>query len=206
MRKFLILALFCAAGNFHSQQSTTAKTYLKANAVFLPVGMLNVAVEERLGHHTTIQPEIFISPWKSFFGKYMQFYTAGVDGRYYFSEAFKHWYLGANISFSRFILQKWNYWSSTPYQYEPTSPVYTTSDLYQNGFSVMFGAVAGYQFQVNDKWNLDFYVGGGSAQSFYRGFHKELGVRYDTDPTRDYNRSGEWIPYRGGLMVSYKLR
>ena len=53
---------------------------------------------------------------------------------------------------------------------------------------------------------MDLYLGGGTAQSYYKGFHKTLGVRYDTDPDRIYNQSGEWIPYRGGVMISYQLK
>ena len=53
---------------------------------------------------------------------------------------------------------------------------------------------------------MDLYVGGGSIQSYYKGYHKELGVRYDTDPTRQYNQSGEWLPYRGGIMISYRIK
>lgn len=136
----------------------------------------------------------------------MQVYMLGFEGRYYFKEAFKHWYIGANISTARYIIQKWNYWGKGPYQFTPESPIYIVSDLYQDGFAVMLGATVGYQFQLNDRWNMDLFFGGGNVQSFYKGFHKKLGIRYDTDLTRNYNRSGEWVPYRGGIMIAYKLK
>ena len=207
--KRILLASALAVGNLlFAQQKDNQKNpvYLKANAVFLPVGMLNAAVEMQISDKMTLQPEVFISPWKSFMGKYAQMYLAGMDTRYYFNEAFKHFYVGANVSAARFKVQKFNYWSDGPYQYTETSPIYVTSDLYQDGYSVVVGAVAGYQWQVSSNWNLDLFVGAGSAQSFYKGYHKVFGVRYDTEPDREWNRSGEFLPYRGGLMISYKLR
>lgn len=208
--KKLLLAIaisFAALSTAQSQDSiATKKLYVKANALFLPIGMLNAGVEYQLNKKWTLQGDVFISPWKSFAGKYAQVYMIGFDGRYYFNEAFKHWYVGGNISFTRYIMQKYNYWSNKPTQYTPESPIYPASDLYQDGFSLLIGATVGYQFELSKNWNMDLYVGGGSVQSYYKGYHKELGVRYDTDPTREYNRSGEWLPYRGGIMISYKIR
>ena len=45
-------------------------------------------------------------------------------------------------------------------------------------------------------------------------FYRDTGLRYDDDgppsmcPTnirKGYNYSAQWIPYRGGLMIGYKL-
>lgn len=188
------------------EESKSSKSiFIKGNAVFLPVGMLNTAAEFQISSKYTLQPEIFISPWKSFTGKYAQLYMAGLDGRYYFRQANQGWYIGANISFGRFIWQKWNYWSDSPFQFTENSPVYKSSDLYQDGFSFMIGAVGGYQFSIHKKWKMDVYLGGGNSQDFYRGYHKKLGIRYDDDG-RKWNRSGEWIPYKGGVMISYQIR
>ena len=197
---------FCVFGFGQQTDSLSKKsTYIKANAVFLPIGMLNAGIETQLSKKYTLQADVFISPWKSFDGKEAQIYMVGVDGRYYFNEAFKHWYIGANISAAKFTIQKWNYWKSGPYQYDEGEPIYDKSDLYQDGFTIIFGAVGGYQFQINDNWNIDLYLGIGSSQDFYKGYHRDLGVRYD-DANRKWNRSGEWIPYKGGVMISYKIK
>lgn len=209
MKKIILVLSLIACAILPAQttpESTDNQVYVKANAVFLPIGMLNAAAEFQVSEKTTLQPEIFISPWKSFLGKYAQMYMLGFDVRHYFSEAFKHFYVGANVTASRYKMQKYNYWTDAPYQYEPDAPIYVTSELYQDGYTFFLGAVAGYQWQISDKWNIDAFLGGGTAQSFYKGFHKVLGVRYDTDPDREYNRSGELVPYRGGLMISYKIR
>ncbi len=210
--KILLLILFCCGFFSANAQLTDSKNnkqlYLKANAVFLPIGILNAAVEKELNENFTAQGEIFVSPWKSFAGKYLQMYMVGADLRYYFTESFSKWYVGANISGSRFIAQKWNYWGDNYFpvdENDENSPVYKASDLYQDGYSFLIGAVVGYQLKLNDRWNLDAFLGAGSNQSFYKGYHKITGERYD-DPSRNWNRSGEWIPYRGGIMVSYKIQ
>jgi hypothetical protein len=180
------------------------KLYVKGNALFIPLGIINAGLEYQVGAKYTVQGDVFISPWKSFDGKYAQVYMLGFEPRYYFNEAFKHWYVGANISAARYIMQKSNYWSNDPYQLTVNSPVYIESDLYQDGYSILFGATVGYQFKLSEKLNADVYLGAGSNQGFYKGYHKELGIRYDE--TDKWNRSGEFIPYRGGIMISYQLK
>ncbi len=68
----------------------------------------------------------------------------------------------------------------------------------------MLGVTGGYQFQLSDRWNLDVYATVGSSQGFYKGYDRTTGQRYD-QPS-GLNRSGEIIPYRGGVMISYKLK
>ena len=208
IKKITVAATVLMVGHIFAQTAPEPHQHrpvLKANALFLPIGMLNAGIEFPIKDHYTVQTDVFISPWKSFAGKYMQVYMLGVEGRYYFDEAFKRWYVGANISGMRFIMQKYSYWTDTLSQYDENSPVYKKSDLYQDGFSYMLGVTVGYQFQLNEKLSMDIFVGGGTIQSFYRGYHKTLGVRYDNDPDRDLNLSGEWLPYRGGIMIGYKL-
>ena len=202
---FFFFALLSQAQNQQSEKVGTSKNiYLKANALFLPIGILNAGVEYQLKEKVTVQADVFISPWKSFAGKNLQVYMLGLEGRYYFKEAFQHWYVGGNISAARFIIQKYYFTGDGYGQYSADSPIYKTKDLYQDGFTFILGATVGYQFQLADRWNMDLYLGAGSSQAFYKGYHKELGIRYDDDG-RQWNKSGEFVPYRGGVMIAYKL-
>lgn len=203
------LFLLCLMGIFGFMVAQSKETYLKANALFLPVGMLNVAVEHGFSEHITGQADLFISPWKSFAGKHAQVYMLGFNGRYYFNEAFRKFYLGVDVSFARFNIQKWGYWNDNFYVHKngDVTP-YINSNLYQRGYSFMIGGLAGYQFTLGERWNLDVFLGFGTMQSFYKGYDKISGDRYDTDGDsmgRQNNRSGEFLPYKGGLMISYKL-
>jgi len=191
--------------NAQEQASSNEKSvYIKGNALFIPIGIVNLAVEHQISKKFTVQGDVFISPWKSFDGHELQYYSVSAEGRYYFNEAFRHFYVGANIATSAFTLQKWNYWPDEPY-YNDYGEVFTSSNLYQKGYSIILGVTLGYQFRISDRWNIDVYGSLGSSQDFYKGYDRTTGERYDRKDNK-FNRSGEILPYRGGLMISYKLK
>ena len=207
-----ILGLFSTSMSFAQEQienpktNTDKKTYIKGNALFIPIGIVNVGIEHQLKEKINIQGDVFISPWKSFAGHELQYYSASIEGRYYFKEAFNGWYLGANIGVSHFVLQKWNYWNDEPYySLINEDDVFTKSNLYQKGYSFLAGITAGYQFKLSDNWRMDIYGTIGTSQDFYKGYDRVSGKRYD-ESLNGYNKSGEIIPYRGGVMISYRLK
>ncbi len=218
MKNKILLSLFglFALNSINAQttdipeEKTETQVYVKGNTLLIPVGIVNVGVEHQLSKKFTLQGDIFISPWKSFAGKHAQAYLIGFDGRYYFSKAFEKFYIGANISGGAFNIQKWNYWNDDPYYHKDGEATpYINSNLYQKGFAFILGAVGGYQFKWKERWNIDIYLGIGTMQSFYKGYDKISGDRYDKLEDRmgrEWDRSGEWLPYRGGVMISYKLK
>jgi hypothetical protein len=204
--KFLITFLIILfVGNVHAQEQQNSETsvYVKGNALLIPIGIVNVGVEHQLSKKYTLQGDVFISPWKSFAGHEFQYYSVSLEGRYYFDEAFKHWYLGANLATSAFILQKWNYWNGGTFTNEK-GETFDYPNVYQKGFSIILGVTGGYQFQVSDRWNIDVYATVGTSQDFYKGYERGTGRRYDD--AKGFNRSGEILPYRAGVMISYKLK
>jgi hypothetical protein len=66
------------------------------------------------------------------------------------------------------------------------------------------GITGGYQFKLAENWNMDIYAGIGTSQDFYKGYVRSTGARYDV--AEGFNKSGEILPYRGGVMISYKLK
>lgn len=182
------------------------KLYVKGNALLIPIGVINAGLEYQLSNKFTLQGDVLISPWKSFAGHEAQIYMGTIEGRYYFKEAFKGWHVGANVSFGAYTLQKPDYWNDDPYQSKnEENVVFKHSDLYQKGYSFLAGITAGYQFRLSDNWRMDLYGTIGTSQDFYKGYDRVSGKRYDEKPD-GYNRSGEIIPYRGGVMISYRLK
>jgi hypothetical protein len=187
--KKLLTALVLGAFSFGFAQESvadkpesTSKMYVKANAAFIPVGIINAGVEYQLAPKYTFQADVFASPWKSFSGHELQYYMLGLEGRYYFDEAFKHWYVGANIGFSTYKVQKWNYWNDEFYkdaQQEQVSS-YINSNIYQKGYSFLIGATIGYQFKINENWNVDIYAGGGHSEDRYKAYDRVSGNRVDS--------------------------
>ncbi|CAD7811260.1 hypothetical protein CHRY9390_02327 [Chryseobacterium aquaeductus] len=186
-----------------------AQTELKFNVLFLPLGTVNIAAEKSLSKKISLQAEAFVSPWKSFGGKNFQIYMGTLEGRYYFKEMMRGWYVGAYGSIAAYNLQKWNYFKAKPVFNEDGTPQLLpdgnirTTERYQKGLAFIFGISGGYHFIINNKLGLDVYAGVGTTQSIYRGYFKDNDQRYDK--ADEWNKSGEFIPTRGGLMFTYKL-
>ena len=182
MKKILLLSIL-----FFSCQ-TQAQTYVKVNALTTLFTIPNIGIETSIGKKSTFQFDIMASMWKSINGKPAQFYTFIPEYRYHFKENYDGFYLGANVGATIFNFQKWNY---------------LNTERYEKGFGYLLGASVGYQKKINDRFMLDCFIGGGHSQGFYKGYYIGTNTRYET--AEHFNKSGEWIPYRGGVMVSYRL-
>lgn len=186
-----------------------AQTEIKVNAPFLPIGIFNIAVEKPISPKISLQVEAFISPWESYGGKNLQIYMGTLEGRYYFKEMMHGWYVGAYGSIGAFNLQKWNYFTPQPVLDQEGDAVLLpdgsvrTAERYQKGLAFIVGVSGGYHFKINDRFGLDAFAGVGTTQSIYKGYLKDNNQRYDG--AEKWNRSGEFLPTRLGLMLTYKL-
>lgn len=186
-----------------------AQTEIKVNAPFLPIGIFNIAVEKPISPKISLQVEAFISPWESYGGKNLQIYMGTLEGRYYFKEMMHGWYVGAYGSIGAFNLQKWNYFTPQPVLDQEGDAVLLpdgsvrTAERYQKGLAFIVGVSGGYHFMINDRFGLDAFAGVGTTQSIYKGYLKDNNQRYDG--AEKWNRSGEFLPTRLGLMLTYKL-
>lgn len=208
----MMIMIFGSGGNLSAQendQKTPMIPELKINAVFLPVGMLNAGVELPVSPKWSIQGEVFISPWKSFTGRHLQVYMETLGARYYFKENHEKWFVGGYLSVAFFDLQKWNYWNAKQVFTEDMEPVYNEdgtpriTTLYQRGFNLIAGAEGGYKLRLNEHWALEAFLGIGSSQGFYHGYYQDDNTRYEHHKGH-WNKSGEIIPTRGGIMIAYK--
>lgn len=166
------------------------QTYVKFNGATALVGVPNIGIETSIGEKLTFSFDVMASFWKSFAGQNpMQFYTFTPEVRYHFKEKYNGWYFGGHIGPDIYKIQKWNYWNT---------------NKYEDGFGYRIGATIGYNFKITEKINLDAFVGGGWHQGFYKGYYND-GTPGRYEKAEKYNKSGEWLPYRGGLMITYKL-
>ncbi len=182
MKKILLGTLIFAA------TFANAQTYIKANAVTTLLTIPNIGIETSIGEKSTFQFDITASLWKTINGNPAQLYVFTPEYRYHFKEKFNGFYAGAHVGGTVYNFQKWNYWKT---------------DNYEEGVGYMMGATLGYQKKIKDRIVLDFFLGGGWHQGFYKGYKVSTGERYDK--AIKYNKSGEWFPYRGGVMLSYRL-
>lgn len=193
MKKCLaVFVSLLSIGVFSQETSEPKALYIKGNALLAPVLITNIGIEKELSEKFTLQVDGLISPWKSFAGNHFQIYMGHVEGRYYFDKAFDGWFVGLNAGFGLFDLTKWNY---------------RGTEKFQRGFNFMFGGSVGYQWELSEKWNMEAFLGGGTSQGLYHGYEEippDRWIRYDG--AKDWNKSGEWLPYRGGIMISYKIK
>ncbi len=168
--------------------NATSQTYVKVNAVTTLLTIPQIGIEASIGNHSTFQFDITASFWKSINGHPMEFYIFIPEYRYHFHEKYNGFYAGAHMGFTLYNMQKWNYWNS---------------NTYQEGLGYLIGATIGYQKKIGNRFLLDFFLGGGYIEGFYKSFI--IGTDIRVDEATDYNKSGQWLPYRGGVMVSYQL-
>ncbi|UUC46172.1 DUF3575 domain-containing protein [Flavobacterium cerinum] len=165
-----------------------SQTRIKGNIATAIAAIPNFGVETKIGEKLTFQFDATASFWKSFKSGPMEFTLAFAEVRYYTKDTNKGFFVGGHIGGSRYKIQKWNYWDS---------------DYYQEGIGVMIGATVGYLYPINDHFSVELFLGGGSHQGFYKGYTMSTGER--VDGADRYNKSSEFLPYRGGLMLVYKL-
>jgi hypothetical protein len=183
MKKLLTLLLFILCFQLQSQ------TYIKANVFTTLLTIPNIGIETSIGKKSTFQFDVTASFWKSIKGNPRQFYLFIPEYRYHFKEKNNGFYVGAHIGATIFNFQKWNY---------------LNTNKYEEGLGYVMGATIGYKAKINDKLHLDCFLGGGSHQGFYKGYY--IGTRERYESAKNYNKSGEWLPYRGGVMLSYQIK
>ena len=165
-----------------------AQTYLKINGITALVLVPNMGFETKIAEKLTFQTDVSASFWKSVNGSPLKIVMIIPEIRYHFNEIFNGFYAGFHIGGGAFHLKKWDY---ALFNYD------------QKGYSYFVGGTIGYEKKLSDKFLLDFFIGGGNIQSFYKGYDLDSGLRYET--AEGYNKSGEFLPYRGGIMICYKL-
>ncbi|KDN54063.1 DUF3575 domain-containing protein [Flavobacterium seoulense] len=166
-----------------------AQTYIKINGLSALVAVPQLGIETSIGAKSTFSIDGFASFWKSFDGKPMQALMITPEYRYHFHEKFNGFYTGFHFGGDVYKIQKWNYWGT---------------NHYEKGLGYHIGATIGYQKRLSDKFVLDAFIGGGWHQGFYKGYYLD-GTPGRYESVKNFNKSGEWLPYRGGIMISYKL-
>lgn len=181
MKKFFTLVVTLAV------TSSFAQTYIKFNAPTTLLGAPQIGVETSLGKKLTFEGDVLGTYWESFNGAPLKAIMVFGEVRYHFKEKYNGIYVGGNFGAAKFEFQKWNY---------------INSDKYQTGEAIFMGVSVGYEIKINEKWMIDMFVGGGNQQAHYVGRYLSSGERYEHS---SYNKSGEWLPYRAGVMFCYKL-
>lgn len=190
---FLLYFLFSACSIF-------SQTEFKFNSVSALVLIPNVGVEVGLSDQLSVQLDFSASFWDSFDGVPLQFVQIYPEVRYYPKSILDGFFVGGHVGFGMFTLAK----NTFPAFIEKSD---YPDDLYQSGRNTYYGLTVGYKKYFKQKWAYEVFVGGGTSQANYRGYSFSEKIRYDIplDQDRNFNKSGEWLPYRGGVMLIYRI-
>ena len=170
------------------------QTEIKFNMASALLLVPNFGVEIPIRQKSSVQLDVLGSFWDSIDDSAYHINQTFLEYRWYQKSKRHGWFLGTHIGYGMFTLRKPNLPGTYGY----------SKGYYQSGRNMYYGITLGYKKTLSDHWAIEGFVGGGFSDAFYRGYLKENWQRYDSQ-TRQFNLSSEWIPYRGGVMLVYRL-
>lgn len=207
-KPLLTVMLFALSINLEGQ------TEAKVNLATLPFLIPNFGLEVSVGEKQSFQLDVLGSFWDEqplLDDTPFHVNQVFLEYRWYHQSDAQKWFIGPHIGFGMFTLQKpdfaiiYDYW-------EEKSGVEKSLDVpndeYQSGRVAFYGLSVGYKKRLKKGFGLEFFVGAGLTQSWYKGYKGLRRVDLDNpDETvyRPFNGSGEVVAYRGGLMLTFKI-
>lgn len=175
-----------------------SQTYFKFNLATPFIGGVNPAVETAISKKWTFSFDV-LSTFKNETDSRGPFRVLMImpEGRYYFTEKFKGFYGGVNVGYALARMTKPDWWGED----HSAEKIYDVAWIITGGFSL------GYEYCINRRWMVEAFVGGGRAWSMHESFFYPDGGRpnYPSGDIVKLNGSEEYLPYRGGINICYKL-
>ena len=197
MFKYLFGFLFLISPTLNSQ------TELKFNLASALVLVPNVGIEVQLSDRFGYQLDTSASFYDNIEGSPFHMTQIFNELRFYpkTKKNNRSFFIGAHVGYGMYNLRLPK-WITTIVDTE-----YKEEGSYQYGRNAYYGITLGKKIPLkNERFNLEVFIGGGSSQSNYKYYNKdEQRIFAITNFKRKFNKSGEELPYRGGLMLTYKL-
>lgn len=195
--KIFICILFLVLGaKAHSQ------TYVKMNALYAAVGVINPQVESVISSHSSMAIDITASPWRRWDGNHSQFLILLGEYRYYFKQAAQGWYVSANAAMMGFDLNRLQFFKG--------KFISRQSD-YGKGFGVAAGVGFGWQHSLSERWCVDMFFSFDRMLSWYNRYSIEGDINMHPQGHEHYlkpdpfNASVEDMPIKLGVSFGYKI-
>ena len=178
------------------------QTELKFNLATVPLLVPNIGIEVKLSEKLGYQLDTSASFYNDIEGSPFHMTQIFNEFRFYPNKNQKrNFFIGAHVCYVMYNIRlpKWiANLSGSEFKEEGS---------YQYGRNAYYGITIGKKIPLkNEKFGLEVFIGGGSSQSNYKYYNKnEQRIFAITNYKRKFNKSGEVLPYRGGLMLTYKL-
>ena len=194
--------------------SLEGQTEAKVNLLSLPFLIPNFGLEVPVGEKQSFQLDVLASFWDEqplLDDTPFHVNQVFLEYRWYKQSDTQKWFIGPHIGFGMFTLQKpdyaviYDYWAEKE---GAENRFDIPDDEYQSGRVAFYGFTVGYKKRFKRNFGLEFFIGAGLTQSWYKGYRGLRRVDLDNpDETvyRSFNGSGEVVAYRGGLMLTYKI-
>ena len=182
---------------------TSAQTYVKLNAAYACVGIINPQAEFVISNHSSIALDAVLSPWKSLRGKQFLFGIMMGEYRYYFKQATSGFYLSANAGMSIFNMYHPQFFVNNKF--------ISRQNQYGKGLGVMVGVGAGWEYHLSERWVMDVFIAFDKIWSWYNRYHNDGTIEMHPQGHEHYlkpdpfNGSVELMPVKGGISFGYKI-
>ena len=197
MFKYLFGFLFLISLTLNSQ------TELKFNLASAPFLVPNIGIELQLSERFGYQLDTSASFYNNIEGSPFHMTQIFNEIRFYpkNKKNKRNFFLGAHVGYGMYNIRLPRWIANL------SGSEYKEEGSYQYGRNAYYGITIGKKIPLkNEKFNLEIFIGGGSSQSNYKYYNKdEQRIFAITNYRRKFNKSGEELPYRGGLMLTYKL-
>ena len=192
---FVFIILFSA--------TLSSQTELKFNLASATLLVPNIGIEVQISDKFGYQLDTSASFYNNIEGSPFHMTQIFNEIRFYpkNKKNKRNFFLGAHVGYGMYNIRLPRWIANL------SGSEYKEEGSYQYGRNAYYGITIGKKIPLkNEKFNLEIFVGGGSSQSNYKYYNKdEQRIFAITNYKRKFNKSGEELPYRGGLMLTYKL-
>ena len=182
--------------------SSFGKTELKFNLATVTLLVPNIGIEVKLSEKLGYQLDTSASFYNDIEGSPFHMTQIFNEFRFYPNKNQKrNFFIGAHVGYGMYNIRLPRWVANL------SGSEYKEEGSYQYGRNAYYGITIGKKIPLkNEKFGLEVFIGGGSSQSNYKYYNKnEQRIFAITNYKRKFNKSGEELPYRGGLMLTYKL-
>ena len=175
----------------------------KANVLTSLVLIPNVGLEIQTGEKNSLQLDVLASFWNKLNNSKTPLHInqTFLEYRFYKRNDLSGLFIGPHIGYGMFTLKK----PSFAVIYDTYGGENYDNDTYQSGRVAFYGLTIGYKKRLSQRISLEAFIGGGYSMANYKAYRED--VRTDIrDNWRTFNRSGEFVAYRGGLMINYNFK
>ena len=196
LKKITLIILFLGNLNF-------GQTELKFNLASAPFLVPNIGIEIQISNRFGYQLDTSASFYDNIEGSPFHMTQIFNEIRFYPKNRKnkRSFFVGAHVGYGMYNIRLPRWIANL------SGSEYKEEGSYQYGRNAYYGITVGKKIPLkNERIGLEIFIGGGSSQSNYKYYNKnEQRIFAITNYKRKFNKSGEELPYRGGLMLTYKL-